>query len=64
MCRNFRSIEWHQKHATKSRETIPFREHNINWWAYAENFFEIFGWNEDLVHLLLVDNNITFDGIK
>jgi hypothetical protein len=27
MCRNFRSIEWHQKHTTKSRETVPF---NIN----------------------------------
>jgi hypothetical protein len=24
MCRNFRSIEWHKKHTTKSHETIPF----------------------------------------
>jgi hypothetical protein len=23
ICRNVRSIEWHQKHTTKSRETIP-----------------------------------------
>jgi hypothetical protein len=23
MCRNFRFIKWHQKHTTKSRETIP-----------------------------------------
>jgi hypothetical protein len=24
-CRNFRSIEWHQKHTSKSRETIPLK---------------------------------------
>jgi hypothetical protein len=46
MCRNFISIEWHQKYTTKSRETIPLSEQNYtvfyNRNALYSNDFENF----------------------
>jgi hypothetical protein len=39
MCRNFRSIEWHQKHTTKSHNTVHFRFSICLQWARL-NYFE------------------------
>jgi hypothetical protein len=41
-----------------------FRGHTIETWEFTENLFDLFGVSEELVHLLLEDNNITFAGFK
>jgi hypothetical protein len=40
-----------------------FRGHTIETWEFTENLFDLFGVSEELVHLLLEDNNITFAGL-
>jgi hypothetical protein len=40
-----------------------FRGHTIDTWKFTENLFDLFGVSEELVHLLLEDNNITFAGL-